>query len=165
MHLVCTLLKRFFCCQNFSLDGSNRVLVETNGEASKTLYLKAFQSLKICLDWSTVTKARFALSRDNCTQIDTIERQTSPRGNFSPVTLRCLFWPIGKSNFCQNLRLRIFKIQSLNKMQFSIPPNKGLHPSLLPFLTPPLQSPYKYAEKSLKPRTKRAIFAKTAVCS
>ena len=34
--------------------------------ASKTLYLKAFQSLKNCLDYySTITKARFALSRES----------------------------------------------------------------------------------------------------
>ena len=51
-----------------SLDGGNsalvinRVLVETNFEASKTLYLKACQSLKNCLNYSTITKTRFALS-------------------------------------------------------------------------------------------------------
>ena len=39
------------------------VLVETNFEASKTLYLKALQSLKNSLDQSTITKARFALSQ------------------------------------------------------------------------------------------------------
>ena len=38
---------------------SNRGLVETNLGASKTLYLKAFQSLENCLDKSTITKARF----------------------------------------------------------------------------------------------------------
>ena len=32
------------------LDSCNSVLVETNFEASKTLFLKAFQSLKNCLD-------------------------------------------------------------------------------------------------------------------
>ena len=37
---------------------SRRVLVETNFEASKRLFSKAFRSLKDCLDWSTITKAR-----------------------------------------------------------------------------------------------------------
>ena len=45
----------FFNLCNLFLDGGNRalvnrVLVETNIEASKTRYLKAFQSLKNCLD-------------------------------------------------------------------------------------------------------------------
>ena len=44
---------------------SNRVLVETNFGASKTLYSKAFQSLKNCLGWSTISQARLALSREN----------------------------------------------------------------------------------------------------
>ena len=47
--------RRIFQKRCFALDGgngafSNRVLVETNFGVSKTLYLKAFQSLKNCLD-------------------------------------------------------------------------------------------------------------------
>ena len=47
---------RFFCL-------SKRVLVETSFEAAKTRDLKAFQSLENCRDYSTITKARSALSR------------------------------------------------------------------------------------------------------
>ena len=52
----------------YFLDGGNSALligvfVETNFEASKTLFLKAFWSLKNGLDYSTITKARFPRGR------------------------------------------------------------------------------------------------------
>ena len=56
--------------QNYQgLDGGNSALVigllpglvESNFEGSKTLYLKAIQSLKNGLDQNTITKARFPL--------------------------------------------------------------------------------------------------------
>ena len=51
--------------------GQNRGLVEINLWASKTHYLKAFQSLGTCLDYSTITRARFALhGSDSATPTD-----------------------------------------------------------------------------------------------
>ena len=77
---------------NPDLDGgnsafSNRVLVKTNFEASKTLHLKAFQSLKKRLDQSTITKARFALSRSD---------QNSDHGEFEPPEFKSTVNPVEK---------------------------------------------------------------------
>ena len=49
-----------FRCAEF-LEGGNsaRVLVETNFEASKTRFLKAFRSLKNCLDKARLLKHNF----------------------------------------------------------------------------------------------------------
>ena len=63
-----------------SLRGGNSALVigflvETNFEASKTLFLKAFGGLKNRLDWNTITKARFPRSRQTGIQTFPFENE------------------------------------------------------------------------------------------